>query len=44
MIIVGDREEKDNQVAVRNRAGENLGAIPTEKFLEKIKLEVESKA
>ena len=43
MIILGDREEKDSMIAVRTRAGENLGAIPIKEFLEKIKLEVESK-
>ena len=44
MIIVGDREKKENKIAVRTRAGQDLGAISLEEFLEKIKLEVESKA
>ncbi len=44
MIIVGDREEKENKIAVRTRSGQDLGAIPVEEFLEKIKLEIESKA
>ncbi len=44
MIIVGDREEKDNKIAVRTRTGQDLGALPSEELLRKIKLEVESKA
>lgn len=43
MVIVGDREEKDHKVAVRTRTGQDLGAISVEEFLEKIKLEIESK-
>lgn len=44
MIIVGDREAKENKIAVRTRTGQDLGAIPVEKFLEKIKSDIESKA
>ncbi|MBI2196696.1 threonine--tRNA ligase [Candidatus Daviesbacteria bacterium] len=43
MIIVGDREEKENKIAVRTRSSRDLGAMPIEEFLEKIKLEVEHK-
>ena len=44
MVIIGNREEKENKIAVRTRTGQDLGAIPVEEFLEKIKPEVESKA
>lgn len=44
MVIVGDREEKENKIAIRARFGQDLGAISVEEFLEKIKLEIESKA
>lgn len=44
MIIVGDREEKDNKVAVRTRAGQDLGAIPIQEFIDKINHDIESKA
>lgn len=44
MIIVGDREEKENKVAVRTRSGQDLGAIGLTEFLQKINLEIESKA
>lgn len=40
MLIVGDREEKENTVSVRNRKGENLGTMPQDRFLEKIKSEI----
>ena len=32
MLIVGDKEMANNQVAVRLRTGENLGAMPIENF------------
>lgn len=44
MIIVGDREQKDNKIAVRTRTGEDLGEMQVEAFLEKIKSDIESKA
>lgn len=44
MIIVGDREQKESKIAVRTRTGEDLGAMLAEKFLEKIKSDIESKA
>lgn len=40
MLIVGDREEKENTVSARNRKGENLGTMPQDRFLEKIKSEI----
>ncbi len=39
MLIVGDREEKEDKVAVRTREGEDLGALSHEEFLVKYKLE-----
>ncbi len=44
MIIIGDREDKENKIAVRTRSGEDLGAIPVDDFLIKIKEEIESKS
>ena len=43
MLIVGDREEKENRVTVRTRGEENLGAMDINKFLDKIKEEIENK-
>lgn len=42
MLIVGEREEKNNQLSVRTRSGENL-AYPVEKFLDKIRADIDSK-
>lgn len=44
MLIVGDREKKDNMVAVRTRGGKDLGAMKAILFLDKIKKEIESKS
>lgn len=44
MLIVGDREEKENTVAVRTRAGEDLGAMKLDQVLDKIIKEIELKS
>ncbi|OGE25136.1 threonine--tRNA ligase [Candidatus Daviesbacteria bacterium RIFCSPHIGHO2_02_FULL_39_12] len=43
MIIVGDREQSENKVALRTRSGEDLGAIKLDEFIKKIKTTIESK-
>lgn len=43
MIIVGDREEAENKVAVRTRTGENLPAMTTDEFLAKVVGSIESR-
>lgn len=43
MLIIGDREEENKKVAVRNRDEENLGAIDLKEFLDKISIEIGSK-
>ncbi|MDO8570521.1 MAG: threonine--tRNA ligase [Candidatus Daviesbacteria bacterium] len=40
MLIIGDREEKENKVAVRTRDGKDLGAISLEEFTKKIRDEI----
>lgn len=44
LLVVGDKEEKTNSVAVRNRKKGDLGPLKTNKFIEKVKQEIESKA
>lgn len=44
MLIIGDREEREGKVAVRTREGKNLGSMTLNKFLDKIKKEIESKS
>jgi len=40
MLVVGDREAEAEQVAVRMRSGEDLGALSIEAFLERLTAEV----
>lgn len=44
MLIVGGREESENKVAVRTRAGEDLGGMQIDEFSDKIKREIEVKS
>jgi threonyl-tRNA synthetase len=41
MLVVGDREEEDNAVAVRTRGGGNLGALPLADVVTSLSREVE---
>jgi threonyl-tRNA synthetase len=36
LLVVGDREKEQGQVAVRTRAGEDLGSMPVADFLAKL--------
>jgi threonyl-tRNA synthetase len=40
MLILGAREVDENTVAVRTRDGEDLGAMPLERFLERLGREI----
>ncbi|MBI2017905.1 threonine--tRNA ligase [Candidatus Daviesbacteria bacterium] len=44
MLIVGDKEESEGTVAVRTREGKDLGTIKVNKFISKVKSEIDSKA
>jgi threonyl-tRNA synthetase len=44
MLIAGDRDAASNAVSVRLRTGEDLGAIPIEEFISKVKQVVNEKA
>jgi threonyl-tRNA synthetase len=43
-IIVGDKEVAAQVVSVRNRAGANLGQMPLNIFIERLKAEISAKA
>ncbi|MFH1990646.1 MAG: threonine--tRNA ligase [Patescibacteria group bacterium] len=43
ILVAGDKEEKDNSIAVRERNKGDLGAMKLGKFIEKIKKEVTNK-
>ena len=44
MLVVGDREAESGAVAVRTRGGEDLGAMPLDDFIAKIKEQIETRA
>lgn len=44
ILVVGDKEMQAGNVAVRTRKGEDLGSMPIEAFVERIKTDIESKA
>ena len=43
MLVVGAREIENEQVAVRTRQGNNLGAMPVAAFIERIQEDIGSK-
>ena len=43
MLVVGEREAQEGKVAVRLRSGKDLGAMPLETFIARIKNEAESR-
>ncbi len=43
MLVVGEREAAEGKVAVRLRSGKDLGAMPLETFMVRIKKEAESR-
>jgi threonyl-tRNA synthetase len=43
MLVVGEREAAEGKVAVRLRSGQDLGAMPLEQFIARIKSEAESR-
>ena len=44
ILVVGDKEMQAGSVAVRTRKGEDLGSMPIEAFIERIKMDIETKA
>ena len=44
MLVIGAREAEGNTVAVRTRAGEDLGAMPLDDFVAKVQDEIATKA
>ena len=39
LLVVGDREKENGMIAVRTRSGEDLGTMPLEGFLDKLRAE-----
>ena len=42
-LVVGDKEMQSGQVAVRTRKGEDLGSMPVQAFVERLRGEVQAK-
>lgn len=43
-LVVGDKEMQGDAVAVRERGGKDLGAIPVQEFIEKVKKKISEKS
>jgi threonyl-tRNA synthetase len=43
MLVVGEREAAEGNVAVRLRSGKDLGAMPLDTFISRIKQEAETR-
>ena len=43
MLVVGEREAAEGKVAVRLRSGRDLGAMPLDTFIARIKQEAETR-
>ena len=43
MLVVGDKEAQSGSVAVRTRSGSDLGAMPLDEFIARLKEEVDKK-
>ncbi|MGH7319051.1 MAG: threonine--tRNA ligase [Candidatus Rokuibacteriota bacterium] len=44
MLVVGEREAREGAVSLRKRSGEDVGAIPLERFLAEITAEIRTRA
>lgn len=44
MLIIGDKEQAANAVAVRMRSGEDLGAIAVDTFIERVQAEIAARS
>jgi threonyl-tRNA synthetase len=40
LIVVGDREAQNNEVAVRTRSGKDLGSMPLEQLVQRLTAEI----
>jgi len=43
LLVAGEREMQAGHVAVRTRKGEDLGSMPIDALIERLKVEVETK-
>ena len=43
MLVVGEREAREGTASLRKRSGEDLGAIPVERFLTEVTAEIRTR-
>jgi len=43
MIIIGEKEEKEDKISVRTRSGKDLGQMELDKFIKDLRLEIDEK-
>ncbi len=44
MLVIGDKEVEANAVSVRSRNEGNIGAMPADELVEKLRVEIETKS
>ncbi len=44
MLVVGEREAREGTVSLRTRTGEDVGAVPLERFLAEVTVEIRTRA
>ena len=44
MLVIGDKEAESGNVAVRHRKDGDLGAMPLDAFIAKVKSEIDAKS
>lgn len=44
LLVVGEKEEKSESIAVRTREGRDLGLVKVKEFLQKIKVDIDNKS
>jgi threonyl-tRNA synthetase len=44
LLVAGEREMQNGHVAVRTRKGEDLGSMPLQAFIDRIKADIEAKS
>ncbi len=43
MLVIGDKEQEENQVALRLRNGENPGPMPVTEFIKRAQSDIQKK-
>jgi threonyl-tRNA synthetase len=44
LLVIGDKEMENGEIAIRTRSGEDLGKMPVDDFIAKLSAEVRERA